>query len=85
MARYYFHVRDEHGTVRDEEGTELPGIEDARFEARMSARDLIIQNIAAGKEANGRTIDIANEKDEVLETVSLRDVMFENSETAPRG
>jgi hypothetical protein len=32
--RFYFHIRDQHGLIVDEEGSELPSLEAARDEAR---------------------------------------------------
>ena len=33
MTRFYFDLEDGNGLVRDEEGTDLPGYDDARYEA----------------------------------------------------
>jgi hypothetical protein len=41
LPRYFFHIRDSIGLVRDDEGLELTGEIDAREEAWNSAADLI--------------------------------------------
>ena len=48
MKRYYFHIRDEGGTVLDEEGEEHRSLE----EARQSAVDAIKELAAARKAAD---------------------------------
>ena len=38
--RYFFHIRTEDGLIPDEEGTDLPGLEQAKEEAIASAKEL---------------------------------------------
>lgn len=48
MARYHFHVHDQSGFVRDEEGQELPGLHAAREMALRSARAIMGEDVKAG-------------------------------------
>lgn len=75
MPRYYFHICDDEGTSRDEEGTELPDLEAARHEARASARDLISQYMKNRKPVKNQTLQIANETGKVLEIMDVRAVL----------
>jgi hypothetical protein len=52
MPRFYFNYRNGSTIAQDPEGTELPGLEDARAMALESARELIGTAIANG----GQTI-----------------------------
>jgi len=81
MARYYFHVRDQHGVIRDEEGTELAGLEDAIAEAQASARDFLVQDIKEGRKSEDRVIEIADDLGKVLARVPLGDVMPDSRES----
>jgi len=45
MARYFFHIKDGNDLIRDEEGTELPGLEEARAKAILAAREILAQAI----------------------------------------
>lgn len=73
--RYFFHIRDENGLVRDEEGSELAGIEDARKEAHLSARDLIIDDVRRGQRVAPRIIEITDENGQILESVPVRQIV----------
>jgi hypothetical protein len=52
--RYFFNVRDGENISRDPEGSELPDSVAARFEARVIARDMMIERLKAGQELDGR-------------------------------
>jgi hypothetical protein len=72
MPRYYFHIRDGDTVIRDDEGTELPDFEAAQFEARMCARELIVECLRSGQEINGRKIEIADEGGAILKSANIR-------------
>ena len=38
--RYFFNIRAKEGVIPDDEGTDLPGLEQARAEAAADAKDL---------------------------------------------
>jgi hypothetical protein len=75
MPRFYFHICDDEGMSRDEEGTELPDLDAARREARASARDLASQYLKNRKPITGQTLQIADETGKVLETMEVRAVL----------
>ena len=71
MARYYFHICDRGVVIPDEEGMELPNIEAALLEARLSARDLALADIGGGHTASLSTIEIADADGNVLRVPSF--------------
>lgn len=81
MARYFFHVRDMDGVLsRDEEGQELPGLDAARAEAVSSNREMLGERILHGGVIGPRQIEIADEKDEVLATIAVTDVLIDRGQ-----
>src|ERR1700691_2333811 len=50
MPRYHFNVRQGTNVIRDEEGEEFADLESAQFEARMSAREMLLECIESGRE-----------------------------------
>jgi len=75
MPRYFFHIRDGETVIRDNKGTELPDLEAAQFEARMHARDLVVDCLRSGREIDGRRIEIADESGATLESTTVRSVL----------
>jgi hypothetical protein len=75
VPRYFFHICDDEGMSRDEEGTELPDLEAARNEARASARDLIANYLKTGKPVKNQTVQIANAEGTILEIMDVRAVL----------
>jgi hypothetical protein len=69
--RYHFHIRDDAGLIRDEEGGEFPDLARARIEACASARDLVADDLRCGRSAPARRIEIADEGGTVLECVGI--------------
>jgi len=75
MPRYFFTVRDGPIVSADLQGSELPDLEAAAFEARMTARDLLLERLKSCDVIDGQEIDIADETGNVLETLKVRDVL----------
>ena len=75
MPRYYFHIRDENGFIEDDEGTEAPDLENAKSEARASARDLAIDEIRNKRPVDGRKVEVADEDGKTLAVIAVRDVV----------
>ena len=73
--RYFFHIRSDDGLIRDEEGTELPDIDAARSEARLSARDFAMDDLRRGVPVVPRRIEIADDCGQVLGMLPVRDVV----------
>jgi len=73
--RYFFHIRDGRGLIRDEEGTELPNIAAAHHEALGCARDLVLEDIKGAAAPIARWVEIADAQDRVFAPVSVLEVM----------
>jgi hypothetical protein len=75
MPRFFFNVRDGEHVVRDCEGQELSDLIEGEFEARLAARDMIIEQLEKDESIDGREIEIADASGAVLLTVKIRDVL----------
>jgi hypothetical protein len=81
MARYFFHVKDMDGVVsRDGEGQELPSLNAARAEAVNSNREMLGEHILHGGAIGLRQIEIADDKGEVLATITVTDVLMDHGQ-----
>jgi hypothetical protein len=73
--RYFFHIRDRRGMIRDLEGSELPDLAAAWGEAWMSARDFAMEDIRHGGPVMIRQIVIEDERGHVLGTMPVTDIV----------
>jgi hypothetical protein len=74
LSRFYFHIVDGR-TVRDEEGQEFPGLEEARVEAIAAARSIMREALWAGRLPLNECIQIADANGTVIEIVPFRDAV----------
>lgn len=72
MPRFYFHLYNDI-VSRDEEGTELADLEEARQFAFENARDLVCESIHNGHLNLDHRIDVADERGERVLSISFRD------------
>jgi hypothetical protein len=61
MPRYYFHIVTAASILRDEEGSMLADLAEARAEAIKDARALMSAAILNGRDISSRRIDIFDE------------------------
>jgi hypothetical protein len=73
MPLFYFNIRDGETLDRDDEGRDLPDVAAARFEARQSARDILVQRLFAGQNTAG-FIEIVDETGVILERISIQEM-----------
>ena len=66
MARYYFHFKNGVELIKDEEGSELPTLDEARLQALKAGRELWADSIKAGKPLGVDAIVIADEQGQIL-------------------
>ena len=64
--RYFFHIRTEDGLIPDQEGTDLPGLEQAKEEAIASAKELATEFPPGSEGVCLKSIEVV---DEVVRTV----------------
>jgi hypothetical protein len=77
MDRYFLHLCHSDHRVEDPEGEDLDSLESAIEAAADSARELLIQQLRDRKSADGEgsSVEIADDKGNVLGIVEFRDVM----------
>ena len=75
MPRYYFNVIAADGIHEDFEGSELPGLEQARAEAVEDARLLMSDAIMRGEDIASRRIEICSDDGELLFTLPFREAV----------
>lgn len=75
MTRFYLHLHNRLGFVRDEEGAGFASLHAAREVALASIRDIISEEAKAGQiDLRGRIV-VANEADETLAVVPFAEAV----------
>lgn len=75
MPRYFFHVFDHHGELRDGEGVELSDSTAADGFAIEAARSLICADVMSGQIGLEGRIDIAGPDGQTLGSVTYREAV----------
>lgn len=77
--RFYIHILTDTERFRDREGQECTDLNEAQLEANLSARELIAQELQAGRPVPlGWKLHIADDEDTILATVSFAALVFDN-------
>jgi hypothetical protein len=66
MPRYFFHIYERGQAILDDEGVELDGIDAAREEATVAARELMSADVLSGLAPDGRRFVVTDEQDVVV-------------------
>jgi hypothetical protein len=74
MPRYHLNFRKADQFVLDQNGEELPDLKAARKEALLSAKDILAEMIRSGERVADARIEISDDRNQVLEVVSVRDL-----------
>jgi hypothetical protein len=87
FMRYFFHIRCHDAVVADPEGSELDGIETVRREAEEAAREMIADQIRAGRLLHiDTTFEVRDENDNVVLMMPFASVLLAALHSpAPRG
>jgi hypothetical protein len=72
---FFFHIQDRFGHIPDEEGAEFATLEQAKEEAKATARDIARQWLNEGGPADEQCIEIRNSGGEVITTLSVREIL----------
>jgi len=72
MPRYFFHIKDEVETIRDEEGIEFHNLDAVRGEAMESAREMMSGEVREGHGPDGRTFVITDEQGQTVLTFPFK-------------
>ena len=75
MPRYHLNIRDRGMYVSDVEGGEFDGIEAARMEAITSAREIMSNQVLAGKAPNGSVFEITDVNGVTVLTIPFKDAL----------
>jgi hypothetical protein len=75
MSRYYFNVRSRDELLEDNEGQSFLSLEDARQHAIRSAREIMSERVAAGRQPNHRTFEITDEHGQLVLTFPFLDAL----------
>jgi hypothetical protein len=76
MPRYFFHSERRGQVVADLEGTELADLDEARHEAFLNARDLLILILKTAQPVPlDDRVHVVDEQGAVLYTVTLREAL----------
>lgn len=75
MPIYYFHIRSPSQFLRDEVGLELSDIDNVRAVAQQGARDIMAEDLRAGREIDHQSFEICDEDGGVVLALNFRDVL----------
>ena len=75
MDRYFFDIRRDGETLRDNEGDEYPSDEVARASAIGAVRELVAARIKGGKAVFDDHLDVCDKQGTVLFSISFHDVV----------
>jgi uncharacterized protein DUF6894 len=78
MPRFFIHFQNSNDTLaKDDMGQDLPGLEEARAAALVSAREIVADNVKAGTSISLVAVIVTNESGRELLTILARDVLPE--------
>ena len=77
MPRFYINFLNGGQLARDDEGIDLPSVEEAREAALVSAREIIADNVKGNARNPLRAVIIAGENGQDLMTIPAKDVLPE--------
>lgn len=75
MPRYFFHLYNRAGDLRDDEGTDLTDVETARDFALRSIRALLSDEVLSGEFDLHGHVDITDSAGAVFERTEFRDAV----------
>lgn len=83
MPRFYLHICNGNGFTEDEEGLELADTAVARKAAIAGLRDVTAGDLAHGELNLGSSIEIENERHELVATICFEDAVHVREERTP--
>jgi hypothetical protein len=82
MAMYFFNIRDAHGVMLDEEGSQCASAMEAFHEAEISARDIARHFVEGKKTLSNVFVDIEDAERVIIASLSITQMV--QSPGAPR-
>ena len=77
MSRFYINFQNGDRISKDDEGIELPSLEEARKAAMISAREILADNIKGNARNPLRAVIITGESGQDLLTIPAKDILPE--------
>lgn len=74
MPHYFFHLHNDIISM-DEEGVDLPDLEEARANGVREAREMMLEMVAEGRINFSHRIDIADDKGAVIDSVMFAEAV----------
>ncbi|HEX3809792.1 MAG TPA: hypothetical protein VHW02_08815 [Rhizomicrobium sp.] len=75
MPQFYFNVRDGSEVFRDPVGSECQSLDDAKADAKIAAREFVVEALRFERPVDGRVIEITDENGKVLAEIPFRDIV----------
>jgi len=75
MARFYINFRNGDEIAKDDEGQDLPGLEEARATALVSAREILADNVKGGAKNPLQAVIITDESGREIMTIPAKEVL----------
>jgi hypothetical protein len=77
MPRFHINFQNGHQIAEDDEGVDLPNLEEARKAALISAREIIADNVKSDTNNPLLAVIITGESGQKLLTISAKDILPE--------
>ena len=77
MSRFYINFQNGDQIAKDDEGIELPSLDEARKAALSSAREILADNVKCNAKNPLRAVIITGESGQDLMTIPAKDVLPE--------
>ncbi len=75
MTHYFFHIRSRTERIEDLEGGDFDNLPAALAEARLSARELLADDLRKGRRDEARRFEIVDERGELVAQLPFDDAL----------
>lgn len=75
MPKYFFNIRTDQETLRDEEGISFASSEHATNEARLAAKEMAAEAVLREEPVDGTRIDVLDEHGNLIASVLLSNML----------
>ena len=75
MPHYFFHIRNRHGRIEDLEGSDFDTLQAALAEARLSAREILADDLRKGRRDEARLFELEDIGDRLVARLSFSEAL----------
>ena len=75
MPHYFFHIRNRHGRIEDLEGSDFDTLQAALAEARLSAREILADDLRKGRRNEARLFEIEDTGGRLVARLSFSEAL----------